>query len=104
MNCVSYQAVYEFINAWKNHDEAAARLSRAADVALKNGKPYYMPTQALKKETDAYVNAKEVLADVLGLNHVLLGRSLLDLHREGMAHEEAVRSVIAYLESLHEAS
>src|SRR5437868_9104443 len=73
------QAAYDFINAWKVYDAAALRQSTAADVALKNGKPYYMPFMTLKAETDEYVRTKEIFAEELGINHVHLLRALLEL-------------------------
>lgn len=104
MNCISYQAAYEFINAWKVYDTAALRLSTAADVALKNGKPYFVPYMALKVEADNFCRTREILAIELGINHVHLSRSLSELRRDGVDHEKAVRSVIEYLEAYVEAS
>lgn len=104
MNCASYQAAYEFINAWKIHDTAALRLSTSAEISTKNGKPYYMPTLVLQRETDWFVHAKQVFSDELGINHVHLMKTLLELRRDGVDHESAVETVIGYLESQYEAS
>lgn len=104
MECLSYQAAYEFITAWKIHDTAALRLSTSANVALKNGKPYYTPTLALKAETDEYIRRLEIFAEELGVNHVHLIRSLLELRRDGVDYTKAVQSVIDYVEAFREAS
>lgn len=89
-----------FIQSWKNWDTAAMRHTVSAEVAYKNNRGYFMPAMALKKETDAMVDAKNELCEELGVNPVPFMRALQELRRDGVDYGKAVRLIMSYLEHL----